>query len=193
MLRRLVLTCLTTQVTSLQTGGPAAAASTRRSWIRDALSGAAALGFSGVRSSKAETQGSKKMLNLSNEDMAGFVRQDLVNGQFLTNGRLTRAIYDEKATFTDEIDTYGLDQWMKGTQKLFVGDLSHVDLVGDVKATESEVAFGFSEVLAFNIPFKPRVNLTGRVVLSRGDNGLITHYQEYWDQSVKEVLLSAKF
>ena len=82
---------------------------------------------------------------------------------------------------------------MRGTQKLFDGTQSKVDLVGDVKASSQEVEFRFSEILAFNIPFKPKVTLTGKVSLTRGKDGLITHYQEYWDQSVKEVLLSAKF
>ena len=132
----------------------------------------------------------------------------------------TRAIYDEDATFTDEIDTYSLDKWQVGTGRLFVGSESNVKLVGDVVATDSEVTFRFDEVLAFNVPLHPKVrtgkgvgrsgghlecrhpaavrlaglqvSLTGRVVLARGSNGLITHYQEYWDQSAKEVLKSAK-
>ena len=82
---------------------------------------------------------------------------------------------------------------MKGTQKLFVGSKSHVDLVGDVKASPKEVEFRFSETLTFNIPFNPKVDLTGRVVLTRGEGGLITHYQEYWDQSVRDVIFAAEF
>ena len=141
----------------------------------------------------ASNEEAEKLRGLSNEAIADIVRNDVVKGQFLTNGVLTRPIYDESATFTDEIDTYGLDQWMRGTQKLFDGTQSKVDLVGDVKASSQEVEFRFSEILAFNIPFKPKVTLTGKVSLTRGKDGLITHYQEYWDQSVKEVLLSAKF
>ena len=141
----------------------------------------------------ASNEEAEKLRGLSNEAIADIVRNDVVKGQFLTNGVLTRSIYDESATFTDEIDTYGLDQWMRGTQKLFDGTQSKVDLVGDVKASSQEVEFRFSEILAFNIPFKPKVTLTGKVSLTRGKDGLITHYQEYWDQSVKEVLLSAKF
>ena len=141
----------------------------------------------------ASDEKAEKLRGLSNEAIADIVRNDVVKGQFLTNGILTRSIYDESATFTDEIDTYGLDQWMRGTQKLFDGTQSKVDLVGDVKASSQQVEFCFSEILAFNIPFKPKVTLTGKVSLTRGKDGLITHYQEYWDQSIKEVLLSAKF
>ena len=62
-----------------------------------------------------------KQLNLPPNVIAAIVEKDLVENAFLTNGKLTRSIYDEKAIFTDEIDTYGLDQWIKGTSKLFVG------------------------------------------------------------------------
>ena len=81
---------------------------------------------------------------------------------------------------------------MTGTQKLFVGSESHVDLVGDVVANKEAVTFRFDEVLAFNVPLHPKVKLTGKVVLKRGEDGLITSYQEFWDQSVKEVLSTAK-
>lgn len=134
-----------------------------------------------------------KLMNLSNEKIAQMVKADLVDGQFLTNGRLTRSIYDEKATFTDEIDTYTLDKWQVGTQKLFVGAESHVALVGEVHASPELVSFRFDEVLAFNVPLHPKVTLTGRVDLARDPTtGLITSYREFWDQSVNEVLRSAR-
>ncbi len=138
---------------------------------------------------------SDKQLNLAPSEIASIVEEDLVKNAFLTNGKLTRSIYDEKATFTDEIDTYGLDQWIKGTSRLFVGPPgSRVGLVGPVEANEKEVVFRFEEDLMFNIPFKPVVNLSGKVVLARDENtGLITSYREFWDQDVKTVLKSAKF
>eukprot|EP00557_Chaetoceros_sp_GSL56_P006584 CAMPEP_0176487996 /NCGR_PEP_ID=MMETSP0200_2-20121128/6455_1 /TAXON_ID=947934 /ORGANISM="Chaetoceros sp., Strain GSL56" /LENGTH=171 /DNA_ID=CAMNT_0017884913 /DNA_START=210 /DNA_END=725 /DNA_ORIENTATION=+ len=137
----------------------------------------------------------EKRYNLSPSEIAAIVEEDLVKNSFLTNGKLTRSIYDEKATFTDEIDTYGLDQWIKGTSKLFVGPPgSRVSLVGPMEANDKKVEFRFEEDLMFNIPFKPVVNLSGRVVLDRDEKtGLITSYREYWDQDVKTVLLSAKF
>jgi hypothetical protein len=138
---------------------------------------------------------SDKQLNLPPSEIASIVENDLVQNGFLTNGKLTRSIYDENAIFTDEIDTYKLDQWIKGTSRLFVGPPgSRVDLVGSVDANEKEVVFRFDEDLMFNIPFKPVVKLTGKVVLARDEStGLITSYREYWDQDVKTVLKSAKF
>lgn len=86
-----------------------------------------------------------------------------------------------------------MDQWIKGTQKLFVGENSQVRLVGDLDVTKEEVAFRFDEDLQFRIPFRPTVALTGKVVLKRDPNtGLITSYQEFWDQDVATVLKSAK-
>ena len=121
------------------------------------------------------------------------VRSDIEQNQFLVTGKLTRDIYDEAATFKDEIDTYTLDKWIKGTGALFVGSLSHVDIVGDVEASESEVKFRFSETLAFNLPLvKPKVPLTGELVLTRdATTGLITKYVEIWDTGVWETLSKA--
>ncbi len=136
-----------------------------------------------------------KLYNLSPSEIGAIVEEDLVKNAFLTNGKLTRAIYDEKATFTDEIDTYTLDKWIKGTARLFVGPPgSRVSLDGPIQASEKEVVFRFEEDLMFNIPFKPVVNLSGKVVLERDEkSGLITSYREFWDQDVNTVLKSAKF
>lgn len=82
-----------------------------------------------------------KMIGISNEDIAIIVKRDVVAHQFLMNGRLTRSIFDEGATFQDEIDTYTLDKWIKGTSRLFNARNSHVELVGEVRATEEEVRF----------------------------------------------------
>ena len=99
---------------------------------------------------------------------------------------------DESATFTDEIDTYTLDKWIKGTSALFVEKDSHVDLVGDVVADDKEVRFRFSETLAFNLPLvKPKVPLTGELILTRGKDGLITKYLEVWDTGVWATLSKA--
>mmetsp|Transcript_17887 Transcript_17887/g.26146 ORF Transcript_17887/g.26146 Transcript_17887/m.26146 type:complete len:241 (-) Transcript_17887:89-811(-) len=136
-----------------------------------------------------------KLYNLSPDEIAAVVKKDLLTNAFLTNGKLTRSIYDEKATFTDEIDTYTLDKWIVGTSRLFVGPpYSRVDLVGDVQASEKEIVFRFDEDLMFNIPLiRPVVSLTGKVVLERDEkSGLITSYREFWDQDVNTVLKSAK-
>lgn len=155
--------------------------------------------FFGVASAAAVTAAgvaqaaTDKQLNLSNENLEKIVKHDLLDNHFLVSGQLTRSVYDESATFTDEIDTYGLEQWMKGTQKLFVTEGSTLNLVGDVDVNKDRVEFRFDEKLMFRIPLRPVVSLTGRVVLKRDENtGLITSYQEFWDQDVATVLRSAK-
>jgi hypothetical protein len=121
------------------------------------------------------------------------ILKDILEHSFLTTGKITRSIYDESATFQDEIDTYTMDKWILGTSRLFVGDGSELRLVGDVNVSNEEVEFLFDEDLMFNIPFQPKVHLTGKLVLDRDPNtGLITKYREYWDQGVIDVLKSAK-
>lgn len=79
-------------------------------------------------------------LSLSDDELKDIVREDLVKRQFLVTGNLTPSIYKPTATFTDEIDTYKMDQWIKGTQKLFVGEKSDVRLVGDVDVSPEKVS-----------------------------------------------------
>jgi len=135
-----------------------------------------------------------KKLELSDEQLKEIVKSDLLDRQFLVTGNLTPIIYDPTAKFTDEIDTYGMDQWRTGTQKLFVGEKSKVRLVGDVDVSPSKVEFKFDEDLMFRIPFRPTVHLTGRVVLVRdGETGYINSYREFWDQDVASVLKTATF
>jgi hypothetical protein len=135
-----------------------------------------------------------KLVNLPDDQLKAIVEKDILEKQFLATGQLTRGIYDESAKFTDEIDTYELDKWIKGTQKLFRGDKSSVRLVGNINVSKDQVDFLFDEDLTFNIPFQPTVSLTGKVVLTRdASTGLITSYQEFWDQDVLTVLKSAKF
>ncbi|GFH51260.1 hypothetical protein CTEN210_07736 [Chaetoceros tenuissimus] len=187
--RIIFLSTLLTVVVSYTPSG-STSSSSRSQFLKSAFASTAAIAFA-----PDVTLANDKQLNLSPSDIAAIVKKDLVENAFLTNGKLTRSIYDEKATFTDEIDTYGLDQWIKGTSKLFVGPPgSRVSLVGPVEASDKEIVFRFEEDLMFNIPFKPVVNLSGKVVLERDlGTGLITSYREFWDQDVKTVLKSAKF
>lgn len=135
-----------------------------------------------------------KQLNISNDDLKQIILSDIVDKSFLVSADITRSVYDEGATFTDEIDVYTMDKWVKGTKSLFIPSGSRVSLVGDVDVSSTDVSFRFDEDLMFNIPFKPVCSLTGRVVLTRDEKtGLITSYREYWDQSVNEVLKTAKF
>ena len=96
----LFLLSLPSLISSLRVA-PGPKSTSRRSFIASTPSfGAAVLG--GARLAWAQDD---KLTGLSNEAIADLVRKDLVDNQFLVNGRLTRSIYDESATFTDEIDT----------------------------------------------------------------------------------------
>lgn len=160
----------------------------RRTFLSTAAVSATLLPLRGASAS------SDKQLNLSNEELRKIIYSDMVDNAFLVSADITRSVYDESAVFTDEIDEYTMDKWIKGTQSLFISSGSRVSLVGDIDVTSKDVTFLFDEDLMFNIPFKPVCSLTGKVVLTRDENtGLITSYREYWDQSVNEVLKSAKF
>lgn len=136
----------------------------------------------------------EKQTNISDNELKQIILADIVNKSFLVTADITRSVYDESAIFTDEIDEYTMEKWIKGTKSLFIPSGSRVSLVGDVEVSKTEVSFRFDEDLMFNIPFKPVCSLTGKVVLTRDANtGLITSYREYWDQSVNEVLKTAKF
>ena len=130
---------------------------------------------------------------ISDSEIKQIVEQDILERQFLVTGNLTPRIYRPSALFTDEIDTYKMDQWMTGTQKLFVGEKSKIRLVEDVMVSPQKVEFRFDEDLMFRIPLRPTVSLTGKVILTRDDAGFITSYREFWDQDVFTVLRSAKF
>ena len=135
-----------------------------------------------------------KLTGISDDELKRIITKDIVDNQFLVSADLTREVYDESANFIDEIDTYPMQKWIVGTKRLFVAEKSRVSLVGDVAVDKEEVTFRFDEDLMFRIPLRPVVSLTGRVVLDRDpETGLITKYQEFWDQSVGEVLKTAKF
>lgn len=160
----------------------------RNSFIRQTI-GAIIL----VSGNQPVTASSDQPRTVTDEKILETVTSDILNGQFLVTGKITKSIYDPKATFTDEIDTYQMDQWITGTQKLFVGSQSNVRLIGNVNVSDEKVEFLFDEDLMFNIPFRPVVKLSGKVVLERdAHTGLITSYREFWDQDVVTVLKTAK-
>jgi hypothetical protein len=136
----------------------------------------------------------EEKLTISDAQLKDIVKSDLVDRQFLVTGDLTRSIYTKTATFTDEIDTYEMDKWIKGIQKLFVSESSEVRLVGDVEVSPEKVEFRFDVDLMFRIPFHPMVAHSGKVVLKRDlESGLISSYREFWDQDVLSVLKAARF
>jgi len=134
-----------------------------------------------------------KLRNLPPERLAEIIAADVSERAFMVSADLTRAVYDEACTFTDEIDTYEIDKFIKGTKALFLGPpYSKLALTSPVEATANDVKFTFSEELVFNIPFKPIVSLTGRMEMKRGPDGLITSYREYWDGGVGGVLRTVR-
>jgi len=135
-----------------------------------------------------------KQRNLPPEQLAAIIEKDVSERAFMVSADLTRSVYDEKCTFTDEIDTYQIDKFIKGTKALFLGPpSSRLSLTSPVTATDTDVKFTFSEDLVFNIPLKPVVSLTGRMEMKRGPDGLITSYREFWDGGVPRVLSTVRF
>jgi hypothetical protein len=153
----------------------------------------ACLGVSLIFSLNSNSFATDKLKNLEPEKIAKIVKDDITIRKALASADFTREIYDESCKFQDEIDTYDINTYVKGTKALFDADKSSINLIGEVKASEKEVTFDFDETLTFNIPFKPRVTLSGKVKLDRGDDGLIVYSREYWDQSIAQVISTAKF
>ena len=166
----------------------------RRRFVEGALAALAATTTARSNAYSGQDKTTPKAKNLPPKELAKRVEKDLVENQFLATANFDRTLYDEACTFQDEIDTYELDKFIKGTSKLFVADRSHVDLTSPVTATSDSVEFKFKEDLCFNIPFKPTVFVSGRVVLTRDpSSGLFVKYREYWDQKPNDVLRAARF
>lgn len=169
--------------------------SSRRQWGASvATTGAAAfLGSCSPALAADADSTTNKLTNLSNEEFQKILEKDITENQFLVTGKITRGLYDESCTFQDEIDTYGIDQWITGTAKLFNGSGSSLRLSSPIQVSSTLAEFQFDEDLMFNIPLKPVVHLTGTLFLKRDPTtGLVTSYKEKWDQGVWEVLKSAK-
>ena len=172
---------------------------TRSEFLSDVLAkGSAAVALASAvspqRPAFAADEIKPKLTGIADDELKRIITKDVVDNQFLVSADITREVYDESANFIDEIDTYPMQKWIVGTKRLFVAEKSRVSLVGDVNVSKDKVEFRFDEDLMFRIPLRPVVSLTGRVVLDRDpDTGLITKYQEFWDQSVGEVLKTAKF
>jgi hypothetical protein len=164
---------------------------TRKDFLKSAF---AAVVIASPVLSQSQVARAEEKLTVTEAQLKDIVKSDIVDRQFLATGNLTPSIYKKTATFTDEIDTYEMDKWVKGTQKLFVGEKSDVRLIGDVEVSPEKVEFRFDEDLMFRIPFRPIVALSGKVVLKRDPaTGLICSYQEFWDQDVLTVLKTARF
>lgn len=136
-----------------------------------------------------------KTYNLNTDQIKTIITNDINIRQALITADFTRSIYNEKCKFKDEIDTYTMNQYIQGTKALFDSKKSNVKLISPVlyDNDKHQFNFKFSEILTFNIIFQPRVSLSGRVELTQGDDGLIINSREFWDQSVLDVLKTAKF
>eukprot|EP01041_Mallomonas_annulata_P002470 gene2470-4794_t len=134
-----------------------------------------------------------KMRNLSPITIANIVTDDILKRQALATADFTRDIYDESCTFQDEINTYEIDEYVKGTKALFNGPRSIVTLTAPAVSDTDLVEIKFSETLAFNIPFYPKMDITGKVQYTLGKDGLITKSREIWDKSVVDVIRTTHF
>ena len=143
----------------------------------------------------AQAGASEKLVNLPDAKLLSIVSADITERQALATADFTREIYSEGCTFTDEIDTYAIDDYVRGTKALFNGPASHVALASAPQiAPDGTISYRFKETLAFKIPYlAPKVDLAGRVELKRGSDGLISSSREFWDDSVAEVLQHVYF
>jgi hypothetical protein len=133
------------------------------------------------------------ILPLTQSEIAKLVADDIVVRQALITADFSQELYSTTCVFQDEIDKYKYNDYITGTKRLFNAKKSHVDLVGDVSVNPSQIEFKFSEDLTFNLPFNPKVHVSGRVELTRDDSGRIVYSREYWDESVQNVLKTVQF
>lgn len=156
--------------------------------LRLAVRRGAAAAIIALSPTLAFADAAEKQLNLPVPQFLKVVEDDITERQALATADFTRSIYGEDCTFTDEIDTYKIDEYVKGTKALFNGALSKVELTTPVTLVDDVVSYRFKETLAFKVPLSPKVDLTGKVELRRGKDGLIHRSQEFWDDGVVEVL-----
>ena len=169
---------------------PSPKLSTRRLF----LAGAAAVPIAahGPPASALGSAADKKRTGLSPTDIAAVVTSDVEERKFMVTADFDRTVYSEKCTFTDETNSFEINKFVSGTEKLFVGSASSLRLTSPVVATADAIDFTFAEELVFNIPLKPIVSLTGRMHMTRDSDGLIDSYREYWDGGVSGVLKTAR-
>ena len=132
-------------------------------------------------------------LTLAPSEIARLVADDIVVRQALVTADFSTELYSPACVFQDEIDKYKYNDYVTGTKRLFNAKKSHVDLVGDVSVSPLQIEFKFSEDLTFNLPFNPKVHVSGHVQLNRDASGRIVYSREYWDESVQNVLKTVTF
>lgn len=146
----------------------------------------------------SDAASNEKLYNLSNEELAEIIKRDCRERQFLCTADMTRAIYDDAATFKDGSDidgSYPIDAWIRGCKLLFDASESQCRILEhSLSVTNQQVRFRFAETLTFKTVLRPRVYLTGTVVMKRDpQTGLIVSYEEKWDQDMNEIFRRTQF
>lgn len=164
-------------------------------WMRPANFARAVVASAAILGGVAQAGAGEKLVNLPDAKLLSIVSADITERQALATADFTREIYSESCTFQDEIDTYDIDDYVRGTKALFNGPASHVALASAPQISpDGTISYRFQETLAFKIPYlQPKVDLAGRVELKRGSDGLISSSREFWDDSVAEVLQHVYF
>ncbi|KAG7374119.1 hypothetical protein IV203_013214 [Nitzschia inconspicua] len=145
-----------------------------------------------------DTSVSEKLYHLAADELAEIIKRDCRERQFLCTADMTRAIYDDDATFKDGSDidgSYSMDAWVRGCKFLFDAKESQCKILEHtLRVTNQQVSFRFAETLTFKTILQPRVYLTGTVLMKRDPHsGLIVSYEEKWDQDMNEVLRRTQF
>lgn len=140
----------------------------------------------------------EKLYNLPHDELAEIIKRDCRERQFLFTADMTRAIYDDDATFKDGSDldgSYPMEAWVRGCNFLFDANRSQCKILEHtLSVTDQQVWFRFTETLTFKTLLQPRVYLTGTVVMKRDPKtGLIVSYEEKWDQGMSEIFRRTQF
>lgn len=81
---------------------PSSLQNSRRSFLSATAVSASLLPLRSSAADTATPAQSDKLLNLSNEELKKIILSDIVDKSFLVSADITRSVYDESATFTDE-------------------------------------------------------------------------------------------
>ena len=154
--------------------------------------------FSNIFLQKSEQQARiYQKASLTPKEVLEGVIGDFENG-YLFSGQIDSEIYDEDCVFTDPTLSFsGLSTFernikaIKPALDIFVGDslVALYDCRVDLASQQIEAVWRMSG--AVNLPWKPRIELTGNTVLSydKDRGGRIVDYYERWDLPASTALL----
>ncbi|KAJ1443960.1 hypothetical protein B484DRAFT_441343, partial [Ochromonadaceae sp. CCMP2298] len=99
----------------------------------------------------------------------------------LFDARLSHVDLTSEVTFTPTVAKAdakaGVEAGVAKTEGAGAGTVAGADAEAGGK-----FRFRFQETLAWGGPFKPKVKLSGRVELTRGEGGLVVYSREFWDK-----------